>query len=352
MRAPGPRSRQRPHHQAAVRRQPEGGQQLARIAGHVPLRQDLAAHRLGQHTRGDLRRAYRHDGRAQARHQPVGIAAGGHDHAGRPGLAGLAACQPLPGFAAQRLDTRAAADRRAQRQGHARQATRVGQGLHMAAARIQPAQPIARRAQQARQFVGLQQARGHATFAPGLATALDRAQAAAGERGLDPALVAGGAIDAEFVDQPEYDARRLAAEAHQPAAGLARVERLDYLGILLQAGDHLPVVAPGRPQPGSAASSTITRLPSRHRRMAADRPVNPAPMISTSAAWRPSRDGAPAPPARWPPTMNRATARVRPAVGRDSSRLRPRHRAARAGLPWRGAPGGPSVFRLAVSHDA
>ncbi|CFW44263.1 Uncharacterised protein [Bordetella pertussis] len=51
------------------------------------------------------------------------------------------------------------------------------------------------------------------------------------------------------------------------------------------------MLRPDAPQPGSAASSTITRLPSRHRRMAADRPVNPAPMISTSAAWRPSRDG-------------------------------------------------------------
>lgn len=87
-----------------------------------------------------------------------------------------------PRHARRRRSSRPATGPRAP--GHARRP-----GLHMAAARIQPAQPIARRAQQARQFVGLQQARGHATFAPGLATALDRAQAAAGERGLDQPLL-------------------------------------------------------------------------------------------------------------------------------------------------------------------
>jgi hypothetical protein len=52
-----------------------------------------------------------------------------------------------------------------------------------------------------------------------------------------------------------------------------------------------PLLRPDAPQPGSAASTTVTSTPASRRWIAVDRPVKPAPITTTSACTSPSSAG-------------------------------------------------------------
>ena len=82
---------------------------------------------------------------------------------------------------------------------------------------------------------------------------------------------------------------RMSATKRSPAARcclmISTGSRRESVGITC------PLLRPDAPQPGSAASSTTTSTPTRRRCKAADKPVRPAPMMTTSQLRAPASGG-------------------------------------------------------------
>lgn len=81
---------------------------------------------------------------------------------------------------------------------------------------------------------------------------------------LNPALPHRIAADAEALHKPEHHVRSLVGEAYKAAADVGSKEPFDGVRVLLEAGDHLPAIAPRGP-PAGALGFKYHHLPASRR---------------------------------------------------------------------------------------
>src|SRR3954462_935502 len=147
--------------------EPEVEQELARVRGNLPKREDgfsdIVSQRLGRNLVG-VRRDYT---ASHARPQFVGIPVGAHDKAvGADTRAALRAHDPARSFALKLRRARVAMDRGASCKRRAREAARMGERLHCAPASVDPPAKILRRAKVAIRFYLVEHLHRRATACP------------------------------------------------------------------------------------------------------------------------------------------------------------------------------------------
>src|SRR5439155_21800423 len=128
----------------------------------------------------------------------------------------------------------------------ARESARVRKRLQRTGAPIEPSGGIDVGAEEKRKAIAREQFDRRAARAPLAGACKDRLCRRSRVRGLDPATLLSGAIDAVLRDQREDAIGRAAGQSDQRFAALATEARDKIVGIVLESGDHLSAITARR----------------------------------------------------------------------------------------------------------
>jgi hypothetical protein len=221
-------------------------EQLARVRGDLPFRQDRAAQVVRERFGGDLEGIGRDHGLRQPRPQGAGIAVGAQDDALGRELGPLRGGDgPARSAAGQAGDRAVPVDGGAGLQRGAGEAAGIAERLDRAAAAVQPATHVPLRPEEPRGLGAVEDPGRRAEAGPLFRPTRDLGEPGFGMGALDPAGAPVRHVHVVPGDQVEDRIGGAAGKAREPLAALAPELGDEVGGIVFQPRDHLTAVAPG-----------------------------------------------------------------------------------------------------------